>query len=165
VGPKVLGYLGGYLGEEQYRGAARYPLLGPLPATWAPAAALLVLGAAAAWTAWRADPESPAAGAATMVGVAFCVVAPEYPWYALLLVALLAAADRPRWLAVAAAAWPAYLAGALHWDHTATQAIAYGVAALLVAAAAARGLLTRRPGGAAGYPAAASLARRSSASP
>jgi len=162
----VLGYLGGYLGEEQYRGAARYPLLGPLPATWAPAAALLVLGAAAAWTAWRADPESPAAGAATMVGVAFCVVAPEYPWYALLLVALLGAADRPRWLAVAAAAWPAYLAGALHWDHTATQAIAYGLAALLVAAAAARGLLGRpRPGAAAGYPAAASLARRSSASP
>ena len=119
----------------------------------------------AAWTAWRADPESPAAAAATMVGVAFCVVAPEYPWYALLLVALLAAADRPRWLAVAAAAWPAYLAGALHWDYTATQAIGYGVAALLVAAAAARGLPGRpRPGAAAGYPAASAvnLARRSS---
>jgi hypothetical protein len=132
VGPDVFGFLGGYLGEEQYAGAARYPLLGFTPA--APALAFLVLAGTAACVAWRADPLRPAAGAAAMVGVTFCVVCPEYPWYALLLVALLAAADRPRWLAVAAAAWPAYLVGALHWAHTPTRATTYGLAALVVLA-------------------------------
>ncbi len=48
---------------------------------------------------------------------------------------------------MAAAAWPAYLAGALHWDYTATRATGYGLAALVVLVAAARGLLGRpRPG-------------------
>jgi hypothetical protein len=81
-----------------------------------------------------------------MAGVTFCVVAPEYPWYALLLVALAAAADRPRWLPVAVAAWPAYLVGPLHWDHTATRATAYGLAALAVALAAATTTARTRAG-------------------
>jgi len=143
VGPGVLGFLGGYLGEEQYAGAARYPLLGLLPATAAPALAAVLVAGTALLVARRADPDRPAAGAAAMVGVTFCVVAPEYPWYALLLVALLAAADRPRWLPVAAAAWPAYLVGPLHWSHTATRAAGYGLAAGAVAAVAC----WRRSGG------------------
>src|SRR5262249_33757252 len=109
------------------------------PAALAPVPAALLVGGPAAWVAWRADPQRPAAGAAALVGVTFCVVAPEYPWYALLLVALLAAADRPRWLPVVAAAWPAYLVGALHWQHTATRATSYGPppAAVIIATTAA----------------------------
>ena len=133
VGPDVFGFLGGYLGEEQYDGAARYPLL-RLPA--APLLAVLILAGTAAAVAWRTDPARPAAGAAAMTGVTFCLVCPEYPWYALLLIVLAALADRARWLLVAAAAWPAYLVGPLHWDHTATRATAYGLAALGVLAAA-----------------------------
>src|SRR5262249_60792732 len=115
------------------------------PAALAPVPAALLVGGPAAWVAWRADPQRPAAGAAALVGVAFCVVSPEYPWYALLLVALLAAADRPRWLPVAAAAWPAYLVGPLHWEHNATRATGYGLAALAVIIAAAVTRLRPRP--------------------
>jgi Glycosyltransferase family 87 len=129
VGPGVFGFLGGYLGEEQYAGAARYPLAG------SPLVAVLILVVTAGLVAWRADPAAPASGAATMVGVTFVVVCPEYPWYALLLAVLAALADRPRWLAVVAAAWPPYLVGALHWDHTLTRALSYGSAALVVLAA------------------------------
>src|SRR5262249_51958606 len=150
VGPGALGFLGGYLGEEGYAGAVRYPLLGLLPAPLAPAAlapvlAALLVGGTAAWVAWRADPQRPAPGAPALVGRAFCVVSPESPWYALLLVALLAAADRPRWLPVAAAAWPAYLVGPLHWEHNATRATGYGLAALAVIIAAAATRLRPRP--------------------
>jgi glycosyl transferase family 87 len=133
VGPDVFGFLGGYLGEEQYSGAARYPLLGLLLPASPLIAALLLLGTAAL-VAWRTDPDRPAAGAVVMAGVAFCLICPEYPWYALLLAALAALADRARWLAVAAAAWPAYLVGPLHWDHTVTRATSYGLAAALILA-------------------------------
>jgi hypothetical protein len=152
VGPGVFGFLGGYLGEEQYDGAARYPVLGLVLSPSPVLAALLLLGTAAL-VGWRADPDRPAAGAATMVGVAFCLICPEYPWYALLLVVLAALADRARWLLVVAAAWPAYLVGPLHWDHTATRAVSYGVAAAAVLAISTARTAQSVPSRSAGRPA------------
>jgi len=136
VGPRVFGFLPGYLGEERFDGVDRYPLLGQvMPASWAPAAGALVIAATALWVWWRADPGSPARGAVVMVGVTFLVLTPEYPWYALLLVALAALADQARWLAVAAAGWPPYLIGPLHWEPGPARAVSYGIALGVVLAA------------------------------
>lgn len=114
VGPDVLGYLPGYLQEEQYGGAAtRYLLIGllglpPSATQFCAAAALLaVLG----WT--LTSRASVPVRAVTMVGAAFLIATPVQPWYALLLVVLATLAARPEWLFVAAAAYPAYFSAVL----------------------------------------------------
>ncbi|MBI3686056.1 MAG: DUF2029 domain-containing protein [Actinobacteria bacterium] len=135
VGPRVFGFLPGYLAEERFSGADRYPLLGLLlPGPVAAVAGVAVIAAVALAVWWRADPARPVAGGVVLVGVTFCVLAPEYPWYALVLVVLAALADQARWLAIAAAGWPAYLVGSLHLPIVGTRAVSYGTAALLVLA-------------------------------
>jgi hypothetical protein len=66
-----------------------------------------------------------------MTGAGFLVTGPSYPWYALLLVGLVALSDRWEWLPVAAAAYPPYLVGALHLPPEPTKMAAYGTAAAL----------------------------------
>ncbi len=114
VGPDVLGYLPGYLQEEQYGGAAtRYLLLGllGLPPAATQLCAAVALLCALVWTLTsRAPVPIRAVG---MVGAAFLVATPVQPWYALLLVVLATLAARPEWLAVAAAAYPAYFSAVL----------------------------------------------------
>ncbi len=136
VGTDVLGYLPGYLDEEGYGGEQRFgvPRL-LLPDAAAPALAVVVGGALAAWVWRRAAQRPPASSALLLVGVAFVLVGPSQPWYGLLLIALAALADRPEWLAVAAAAYPVYQAGNLGVDNTEMQQWSYGSALLVVAAA------------------------------
>jgi hypothetical protein len=69
-----------------------------------------------------------------LVGVAFLLVGPSQPWYGLLIVALAVLADRPAWLAVAAAAYPVYQAGNLGTSNTGMQQWSYLTAAAVVAA-------------------------------
>lgn len=143
VGPDVLGFLPGYLDEEGYDGTERFPVLwlvlpaGAVPAEAVAAVAALILAVTAALVAWRTDPDHPADGAVVVVGVALLLAGPSYPWYALLLVALVALSGRWIWLAVAAAAYPPYFVGALHLPVEATFGLSYGAAALVLAAAAA----------------------------
>lgn len=111
AGPAVLGYLPGYLHEEGYADGARFALLAAVlpPALTAPAAACVL--AALAVLTWRtADPARPWHAAATMVGGALLVTAPSYPWYATLLVMLVAFGAPAEWLAVAAAGYVAQFA-------------------------------------------------------
>ena len=68
-----------------------------------------------------------------LVGLTFAVGSVTYPWYALLLVVLVALDGRAAWLAVAAAAYPGYLAIPIGWPFSATQRIAYGLALAVVA--------------------------------
>jgi len=134
VGPGVLGFLPGYLGEEGYGAGSRFALLRiALPDGAAPLAAAAILAATAALTVRRADPGRPWHAALPLVGVAFLLAAPNYPWYATLLVILVALTGRAEWLAVAAAAYPVYLAGALDLSHATTQQISYGTALLVLA--------------------------------
>jgi len=104
VGPKVLGYLPGYLREEGYENGVgdRFVLLfwtvGPAHAR---TVGLLLLALLAAVAAWRADPRDPTRAALLVAGGSLLVVTPAYPWYGLLAVALAAAVGRPRWCAVA----------------------------------------------------------------
>jgi hypothetical protein len=135
VGPGVLGFLPAYLPEEGYDGGGRFPLLHPwVPASVAPMVAVLLLGVVAVGVARRGDPQRPWTGAMVTVGLAFALLGISYPWYALLLVPLVALDGRGAWLGLAAAAYPAYLAPGLHWSFALTSQLAYLAALALLAA-------------------------------
>lgn len=139
-GTGVLGYLPGYLREEGYDEGhiERFGLLRlVLPDSLAPGAAFLLLAAVALGVLRRGDPARPWSGALLVTGSALLLVAPNYPWYGLLVVALVALDGRWEWLAVPAAGQVLYLAdGALP-----VQQAAYGAALLCVLIGA---LLRRR---------------------
>lgn len=133
VGPAVLGFLPGYLSEEGYDGQSRFALFTPwLPERVAMAVGLALLAAVALLVARRADPRRPWTGALTVAGAAFAVLAVTYPWYALLLVVLVALDGRAEWLALAAAAYPAYIAPPLGLPFSFVQRTCYGVAVVVV---------------------------------
>lgn len=125
-GAGVLGYLPGYLREEGYEQGHidRFGLLAlVLPDALLPWAAGAVLAGVALWVLRRGDPARPWSGALLVTGTALLVVAPSYPWYGLLVVALVALDGRWEWLAVPAAGQVLYLTGGIE-----AQQAAYGVA-------------------------------------
>ncbi|GLZ77848.1 hypothetical protein Afil01_26550 [Actinorhabdospora filicis] len=137
----VLGYLGGYVGEEGYgdaSGSDRFALLRlALPAAWERPGVLLgltlaVLALVTAAIIARGDPARPWDGAAALVGALLLLTTPGYAWYALLLIGLAALAARPVWLVLGLAAAAAYPA----LPHAAT--IAYALAAAVLIAAGIR---------------------------
>lgn len=124
----VLGYLFGYLDEEGYAasGGGRYALLRlAVPDAAAGPVALAAVAVTALFVLRRGDPERPWRGALTVTGAAFLAFTPGYPWYALLLVALVALDGRWEWLGVPVASTAAYLGVD---DGTAAYAVAAGVA-------------------------------------
>jgi len=133
----VLGFLPGYLqqqGYDQGTGFALLALLG-IPASLLPGAVAAVLLAAVLYVLRHGDPDTPWRGALTVIGTALLLAAPDYPWYSLLVVALVALDGRWEWLALPAAGEAMYLSNA------ALQQPAYAAALYLVlAGAAVRGL-------------------------
>lgn len=131
VGPRVLGYLPGYLREEGYTRGTRFLLLNAfgISASAAPAVAAGVLVAVVA-VVWRTRPD-PALAAGRILVSAFLIATPAQPWYALTLVPLVVLTRRPEWLVVCGAGYPLYLAilvgsHARAWG-TASFAVAAGV--------------------------------------
>jgi len=100
-GPSVLGYLPGYLSEEGYESGDRFVLF-----SWFAdgLAGVIIVGLIVAVTAalvwWKTDPTNPWLGQTIMIGVVLMAVTPRYPWYALLLVPMVAMSGRWEWLAV-----------------------------------------------------------------
>lgn len=139
VGPRVLGYLPGYLREEHYQGGGRFVLLSlfGLSGRAATVVAVVVLGAVAA-AALRSNPTRVPVTLAALwtVGAALLVANPVQPWYSILLVALAILEGRPEWLAVSVAAYPTYFT-ALLLDAPAREVGggSYAAAALVVATA------------------------------
>jgi len=150
LGAKVLGFLPAYLAEEGYDGRARFALLRPLlPDRVAAVVGVAILVATALAVARRTDPRRPWAGAVVLVGVAFALGSVTYPWYPLLLVALVALDGRAEWLAVAAASYPGYFTAALGLPFGNTQRLSYGLAlgaVLVVRLIRRRQRLRRRSG-------------------
>ena len=139
VGPKVLGYLPGYLREEDYAASGRYLLAGMLGLPAVPTATLAAAGVAAvvAWVLVR-RPQVPAA-LVTLLGALLLATTPVQPWYALPLLALAEVDVRPEWTLVAAAAYPYFFAVILDAPHTvAIGRASYGLAFVVVVAAAVR---------------------------
>jgi hypothetical protein len=131
AGDAVIGYLPGYLREEQYNSGNRLVLLGavlPHPADTVIGALLLV--AVGLWAWRRGSIDAPARTAVVVVGVAFLVFTPRYGWYAGVLLALVALSGAVEWLPVVFAPTYAYV------DHSDRDLRIYAVAALLTAAIA-----------------------------
>ena len=145
AGSAVLGFLPGYVPEEGYDGSSRFPLLRLwLPHAATPAVGFALIAGTAFLVARRTDPRRPWTGAMVLVGVTFAVLGITYPWYALLLVPLVALDGRGRWLGLAAAGYPGYLADANGLAFTPTVAAGYALALL---AAGAGEIVTRRRAG------------------
>lgn len=137
VGPRVLGYLPGYLREERYDEGGRYLLAGALGLP-APVTALLAAAGVAAAAAWllRRRPELPPAGA-VVLGAVLLAVTPVQPWYAVALLAVATVAGAPAWSAVALAGYPYFFAVILDSPHaSAIGRASYGLALVAVAVAA-----------------------------
>ena len=127
TGGDVLGFLPDYVREEDYGSGERYLLLRPLGLVGVPAtlvagglglAVLVVVGrrlrpgtpspgTPSSGTPSRARPED---NALLLFGAALLLATPVQPWYGLPLAALAALAGRAAWLAVPAAAYPAFFA-------------------------------------------------------
>lgn len=151
VGTKVLGYLPGYLNEEGYDGRGRFAVLrlllpGSTPDEVSVVLAALILAGVAAAVAWRTDPDRPWDGAVVLTGVAVLLAGANYPWYALLLVVLVALSGRWEWLPAAAAAYLPYFVGALDLQQEPMKKLSYGTAtAVVLLLLAARTARSRRP--------------------
>jgi hypothetical protein len=129
VGRAVIGYLPGYLHEEDYLSGNRLQVLGlALPHPADSVAGVAIVAAACVW-AWRVADDA-VRSATLVVGVAVCVFTPAYGWYAGLLLALVALSGSLVWLPAAVAGDVAYVtrAGWLVWP------IACGLAVMLAAA-------------------------------
>lgn len=141
VGARVLGYLPGYLREEDYASGGRFRLLGAVGVTGSAAAivAVAVLGVVAG-VVLRRRPE-PVVGAVWLLGALLLLTTPVQPWYAVVLGGVAVAAGRPEWLAVGVAGYPGYVLTVQGRPAAAVATACYAAAAGGVAAAA---LLRRR---------------------
>jgi hypothetical protein len=103
-GVGVLGYLPGYLSEEGYESGDRFALASLLvPGLGATALVVAVVAITAALVWWKTDPRDPWVGEVVLIGVVLIAVSPRYPWYALLLVPMIAMSGRWEWLGIAVA--------------------------------------------------------------
>ena len=139
VGGHVLGYLPGYLHEENYDSGSRFLLVGLLGLgdTATKAIAVLVVAAALVLVAVRSarGRSTPAEGALAVLAVVFLVVTPSQPWYALLLVCVSVLTGRLEWLAVATAPYALYVVALIHENSLLAGRISFAIAgtfALLV---------------------------------
>ncbi|MEU8875624.1 glycosyltransferase 87 family protein [Streptomyces javensis] len=134
----VLGYLTGYVAEEGYETGStaaddknRYALLRllhPGPETWALPVIAAVLLVVVAWVLLRGDPQRPWRGALVVTGTAFLLMTPGYPWYALLVVALVALDGRWEWLGLPLAGVAQYVTARAVDDGAWVGTLGYAVA-------------------------------------
>ncbi len=100
-GVGVLGYLPGYLGEEGYTSGTRFIMISLVaPGVAALVVAVILILSTAALTWWKSNPDDPWLAQLVMIGVTLLIVTPRYPWYALILVPMIAMTGRWEWLAV-----------------------------------------------------------------
>ena len=128
TGPKVLGYLPGYLSEEGYNDGSRFALVflfAPGAAATPVAALILLIVGVIVWR--TTDPAHPWLGQLVMIGAALLVISPRYPWYALLLVPFVAMTGRWEWLGIALA-----LSIRQFWPYANVRAVTLTVALALI---------------------------------
>jgi alpha-1,2-mannosyltransferase len=161
VGSAVVGYLPGYLHEEQYGSGGRLLLLGAvLPHPVDTVAGVMVMGAVAFW-AWRYASGPPQRSAVVVIGVAFLVFTPSYGWYAGLLLALVALTGAIEWVPMVFAPTYAYLNhGGGDERIYAVAALATGLLAVIRHRDSLRGCLPPRSRGTVHLPSSLSMPRR-----
>lgn len=129
VGPKVVGYLPGYLKEERYTTGNRFLLVGVAHVHGKVAEGVAVAVVLAVLVAVTASHTEPLAGLVAMLTTVILVTTPVQPWYGVVVGGLGVVAGRPWLLVLAAAGEPYYAATILHQhDQFAVGRVAYGVA-------------------------------------
>jgi alpha-1,6-mannosyltransferase len=117
VGSRVLGFLPGYVSEENLTSGTGFWLVRALhiPVTaYLPLAAVILAAIAVGALRRRADPVSSLPWAAALGTAATVLASPHYAWYFVWLIALLCVA--PRWQSWWPAWWPSLTAALLYWD-------------------------------------------------
>jgi alpha-1,2-mannosyltransferase len=147
VGAQVIGYLPGYLREENYLEGSRFALIGAvLPAGVAAAAAVLVMITVMVVAARRVDERAPEEVGLVVVGIALLVATPAFSWYCVLLLGLVAMTGKVEWLPAVFASGIAALGAAHFGDPTGYRTACYAVAfcLLLLGITAKRKIATRQ---------------------
>ena len=151
VGRKIIGFFPGYLRQEGYSTGNGFSVIGLfVHGKTATVVAVVILAAIAVAIYRFCDPDQPWRGGVLMTSAALAVCTPDFQWYAILLVMLVALDGRPEWLAIAAGGYLAnnanlHLAGIVI---THTRLWGYGGgAAVACACALARYVLERRAAG------------------
>jgi Glycosyltransferase family 87 len=132
VGGHVLGYLPGYLHEENYDSGSRFLLLGLLGLgdTFTKVLAIVVVTSTLGVVGVRSlrGQGTPATGALVVLAVVFLVVTPSQPWYALLLVCVSVLTGRLEWIAVAVAPYPLYVVALIHENSLLAGQLSFAIA-------------------------------------
>jgi hypothetical protein len=103
VGRKIIGFFPGYLNQEGYSTGNGFSVIGLfVHGKAATGVAVVILGLIAFAIFKYGNPDQPWRGGVLMTSAALVVCTPHFPWYAILLVMLVALDGRPEWLAVAA---------------------------------------------------------------
>jgi hypothetical protein len=106
VGEKIVGFFPGYLNQEGYSKGTGFAVIGlVVQGKLATVVAVVLLGLVALAILRYGDPDQPWRGSVLMTAAALAVCTPQFPWYAILLVMLVALDGRPEWLAIAAGAY------------------------------------------------------------
>jgi hypothetical protein len=147
VGSHVIGFFPGYLREQGYSSGTGFDIIGlVVPGKLATVVAVVLLGLIALAILKFGDPGQPWRGGVLMTAAALVICTPQFQWYAMLLVMLIALDGRPEWLALPAGG---YLANDAHLTATllvpGPRVVGYGGGAAIIAAIiAARYLRTRK---------------------
>jgi Glycosyltransferase family 87 len=103
VGRKIIGFFPGYLHQEGYSTGGGFSVIELFVQGKAATAVAVVILAVIAVAVYRfCDPDQPWRGGVLMTSAALAVCTPDFQWYAILLVMLVALDGRPEWLAIAA---------------------------------------------------------------
>src|ERR1700733_2329843 len=99
VGRKIIGFFPGYLRQEGYSTGNGFSVIGLfVHGKTATVVAVVILAAIAVAIYRFCDPDQPWRGGVLMTSAALAVCTPDFQWYAILLVMLVALDGRPEWL-------------------------------------------------------------------
>jgi hypothetical protein len=133
VGPKVLGYLPGYLREEKYTQGNRYLLLALVGVPQRAATVIVVaLFAATVFWVWRTRADD-IRSAIVLLSAALLLTTPVQPWYALSLAALVAVSGNWCALGICVAGYGLYFGTILQLHPVGYGQLGYGLAAVMLA--------------------------------
>jgi hypothetical protein len=106
VGTKVIGFFPGYLQQQGYSNGSGYQIIGLVASgKLASLAAVIVMGVVGLAVLRYSNPDEPWRGGVVMMAAALAVGTPQFEWYSLLIVMLVALDGRAEWLALSAGAY------------------------------------------------------------
>jgi hypothetical protein len=106
VGRRIVGFIPGYLQEQGYSNGSGYALIAPFAhGKLASAVAVLLLGIVALAVLRYSNPDEPWRGGVVMTAAALVIGTPQFEWYSMLLVMLVALDGRAEWLLLSAGSY------------------------------------------------------------